>query len=186
MTVRETLIPGVKIIEPRLFPDGRGYFCETYSQRDFETQVAAGIMFVQDNESRSRRGVVRGLHFQAPPFAQAKLVRVVEGSIVDIALDIRVGSPTFGRHVAVELSADNHRQLFLPAGIAHGFAVTSEWATFLYKVDNFYAPQADGGISVADPQLGITWPFSLSEAILSDKDLRHPLFSQFISPFIYE
>lgn len=186
MTVIETSIPGVKILEPRLFPDGRGYFCETYSQRDFDAEVAPGIIFVQDNESRSRRGVVRGLHFQAPPFAQAKLVRVVEGRIVDIALDIRVGSPTYGRHVAVELSADNHRQLFLPAGIAHGFAVLSEWATFLYKVDNFYAPQADGGISVTDPQLGIEWPFSLSEAILSDKDLRHPVLSQFTSPFKYE
>lgn len=186
MTVTETSIPGVKILEPRLFPDGRGYFCETYSRRDFEAKVAPGIIFVQDNESRSRRGVVRGLHFQAPPFAQAKLVRVVEGRIVDIALDIRVGSPTYGRHVAVELSADNHRQLFLPAGIAHGFAVLSEWATFLYKVDNFYAPQADGGISVTDPLLGIEWPFSLSEAILSDKDLRHPVLSQFTSPFNYE
>ncbi len=185
MTVTDTIIPGVKIIEPRLFADRRGYFMETFSQRDFDRLVAPGVTFVQDNESRSSRGVVRGLHFQRPPYAQAKLVRVVEGSVIDVALDLRRGSPTFGRHVAVELSADNHRQLFLPAGIAHGFAVTSASALFIYKASDFYHPEAEGAVSILDPSLGIAWPIPLEEAILSDKDLNHPLLADFQSPFSY-
>ncbi len=186
MKVIATDLPGVKIIEPVVFPDSRGYFFEAYSLRDFESQVAKGIRFIQDNESRSRRGVVRGLHFQLPPHAQAKLVRVVEGSILDIAVDLRAGSPSFGRHVAVELSAENKRQLFLPEGMAHGFAVTSDWATILYKVDAQYAPEADSGISVLDASLGIEWPFPIAEAILSEKDKHRIDLSSFTTPFRYE
>lgn len=185
MNVIDTIIPGVKIIEPRLFADRRGYFMETFSQRDFDRLVARDITFVQDNESRSSRGVLRGLHFQRPPFAQAKLVRVVEGSVIDVALDLRRGSPTYGRHVAVELSAENHRQLYLPRGIAHGFAVTSPSATFIYKASEFYHPEAEGAVSILDTSLGIAWPFPLEEAILSDKDLRHPFLADFQSPFSY-
>lgn len=186
MTVIPTAIPGVMIIEPKLFPDNRGYFFEAYSQHDFDQSVAPGIRFVQDNESRSRKGVVRGLHFQLPPNAQAKLVRVVEGEIVDIALDVRAGSPTFGQHVAVSLTAENHRQLFLPAGMAHGFAVVSDMATILYKVDSPYAPESDSGISVLDPALGIEWPFPISEAILSQKDMARCNLASFVTPFHYE
>lgn len=186
MTVTDTIIPGVKIIDPVIHLDQRGYFFESYSERDFDRLVVPGIRFVQDNESCSHRGVMRGLHFQLPPHAQAKLVRVVEGSIVDVAVDMRVGSPTFGRHVAVELSADTHRQLFLPRGMAHGFAVTSEQATILYKVDAPYAPESDAGISLLDPSPGIAWPFPPSEAVLSAKDLNRPTFAQFSSPFRYE
>lgn len=186
MKVISTEIPGVVIIEPKVWPDNRGYFFEAYSQRDFNRLVAPDITFVQDNQSRSRRGVVRGLHFQLPPHAQAKLVRVVEGAVVDVAVDLRAGSPTFGHHVAVELSADNFRQLFLPAGMAHGFAVVSEVATILYKVDSPYAPEADSGISVLDPSLGIQWPFPIDQAILSEKDIHRAPLSSFSTPFIYE
>lgn len=181
-----TSIPGVMIIEPSVFPDSRGYFFESYSEREFSQKVCGGIRFVQDNESRSRRGVMRGLHFQLPPHAQAKLVRVVEGSVVDVAVDLRAGSPCYGRHVAVELSADNHRQLFLPRGMAHGFAVTSDMATILYKVDSPYAPEADSGISILDRSLGIVWPFDPSAAILSAKDMNRPDFSSFHTPFVYD
>lgn len=186
MTATETLLPGAFIIEPRIFPDGRGYFFESYSERDFNAAIGREVRFVQDNESRSRRGVVRGLHFQAPPSAQAKLVRVVEGTILDVAVDLRVGSPTFGRHIAVELSADSHRQLFLPRGLAHGFAVVSPFATLLYKVDAPYDPTADGGIDPFDPALEISWPVSRAEAILSAKDMGHPILSEFNSPFTYD
>lgn len=186
MRVIFTPIPGVKIIEPTVFPDSRGYFFEAYSRRDFERQVAPGIIFTQDNESRSRRGVIRGLHFQLPPHAQSKLVRVVEGQIMDIAVDLRAGSPTYGNYVTVVLSAENKRQLFLPAGMAHGFAVTSDWATILYKVDAQYVPEADSGISVLDPMLNIQWPFPIEEAILSDKDKTRINLSSFSTPFRYE
>lgn len=185
MTVYPTAIPGVMIIEPRLFPDSRGYFFEAYVEHDFHSLVCPEIRFVQDNESRSHHGVVRGLHFQLPPHSQAKLVRVVEGAIIDIALDMRAGSPTFGQHVAVELSAANHRQLFLPHGMAHGFAVTSESATILYKVDSPYAPEYDSGVSVLDDTLGIQWPFPISDAILSDKDRCRVAFADFATPFRY-
>lgn len=182
MNVIQTDIEGVVIIEPRVFTDSRGYFFESYSKREFDEKVGP-VDFVQDNESRSTRGVIRGLHFQLPPYTQAKLVRCVEGEVLDVAVDLRKDSPTYGRHVAVRLSSENHRQLFIPRGFAHGFAVLSESAVFQYKCDNFYAPQADGGISILDSTLGIDWQIPLSEAILSDKDTRHPLFADFTSPF---
>lgn len=174
MEVIKTDIDGVVIIEPRVFHDARGYFFESYSKREFDEKVRP-IDFVQDNESKSIRGVMRGLHFQAPPFTQSKLVRCVRGAVLDVAVDIRKGSPTYGRHVAVELTEDNHRMFFVPRGFAHGFAVLSDEAVFQYKCDNFYAPQADGGISIADPSLGIDWRIAPEEALLSDKDLHHAM-----------
>lgn len=185
MELITTTIPEVVILKPRVFNDSRGYFFESYSQRDFNQLLQRDIEFVQDNESRSSRGVMRGLHFQRPPFTQAKLVRCVEGAVLDVAVDIRRGSPTYGRHVAVELTAENHLQFFVPRGFAHGFAVLSETAVFQYKCDNYYAPQADGGISLLDTALGIDWRIDPSAAILSDKDTRHPLLEQFESPFVY-
>jgi len=184
MEVIKTDIEGVVIIKPRIFTDARGYFFESYSKRDFDAQVRP-IDFVQDNESCSSYGVMRGLHFQRPPFTQSKLVRCVRGRVLDVAVDIRKGSPTYGRHVAVELTEDNHLQFFVPRGFAHGFAVLSETAVFQYKCDNYYAPQADGGISIQDASLGIDWRIDPSRAILSDKDLRHALLRDFDSPFDY-
>lgn len=174
MNIIATAIEGVYIIEPRVFKDARGYFFESFSQREFEEKVAP-VAFVQDNESRSVRGVVRGLHFQSGEHAQAKLVRCTLGAVLDVAVDIRPNSPTYGLHVAVELTADNHRQLFLPRGMAHGFAVLSDEAVFQYKCDNYYAPQADGGISLFDTSLGIDWRTDLATAIISEKDRHHPL-----------
>lgn len=185
MELITTTIPEVVILKPRVFNDSRGYFFESYSQRDFNQLLQRDIEFVQDNESRSSRGVMRGLHFQRPPFTQAKLVRCVEGAVLDVAVDIRRGSPTYGRHVAVELTAENHLQFFVPRGFAHGFAVLSETAVFQYKCDNYYAPQADGGISLLDTALDIDWRIDPSAAVLSDKDTRHPLLEQFESPFVY-
>lgn len=182
MEVIKTDIEGVVIIEPRIFRDPRGYFFESYSKREFDEKVGP-VDFVQDNESCSTRGVMRGLHFQRPPFAQAKLVRCVKGAVIDVAVDIRKGSPTYGRHVAVELTEDNHRQFFIPHGFAHGFAVLSDIAVFQYKCDNYYHPEADGGISIIDTTLGIDWGIALSDAILSDKDQKHPLLKEFDSPF---
>lgn len=182
MEVIKTDIEGVVIIEPRLFNDSRGYFFESYSKREFDEKVRP-VDFVQDNESCSTRGVMRGLHFQRPPYTQSKLVRCVKGRVLDVAVDIRKGSPTYGRHVAVELSEENHRQFFVPRGFAHGFAVLSETAVFQYKCDNYYAPQADGGISIADDSLGINWRIDPSQAILSEKDMHHPLLCDFDSPF---
>lgn len=170
------------LLEPRVFTDPRGYFFESYSKREFDRLVAP-VEFVQDNESCSSYGVMRGLHFQRPPHAQAKLVRCVRGRVLDVAIDIRKGSPTFGRHVAVELSEENHRQFFIPRGFAHGFAVLSDTAVFQYKCDNYYCPEADGGISILDQSLGIDWMIQPERAILSDKDTRHPLFRDFDSPF---
>ena len=167
----KTPINGVVIIEPRIFKDARGYFFESFSRREFENAVGP-VDFVQDNESMSMRGVMRGLHFQRPPFTQAKLVRCVVGSVLDVAVDLRKGSATYGKHVAVELTADNHRQLFIPRGFAHGFAVLSDVAIFQYKCDNYYSPQADGGISIADDSLGINWRIDPSQAILSEKDMH--------------
>lgn len=184
MEVIKTDIEGVVIIEPRIFADSRGYFFESYSKREFDEKVRP-VDFVQDNESCSSYGVMRGLHFQAPPFTQSKLVRCVKGRVLDVAVDIRKGSPTYGQHVAVELSEDNHRQFFVPRGFAHGFAVLSDIAVFQYKCDNYYAPEADGGISIQDTSLGIDWLIDPSKAILSDKDLRHPLLKDFDSPFDY-
>lgn len=182
MEAIKTNIDGVFIIEPRVFNDARGYFFESYSERDFNTQVRE-IHFVQDNESKSSYGVMRGLHFQRPPFTQSKLVRCVKGAVLDVAVDIRKGSPTYGQHVAVELTEDNHRQFFVPRGFAHGFAVLSEEAVFQYKCDNFYHPEADGGISILDTSLGIDWRIPTDKAILSEKDTKHPLLADFDSPF---
>lgn len=184
MEVIKTDIEGPLIIEPKVFGDARGYFFESFSQREFDAKVGE-LRFVQDNESCSRRGVMRGLHFQMPPFTQAKLVRCVRGAVLDVAVDIRLGSPTYGRHVAVELTEDNHRQFFVPKGFAHGFSVLSEVAVFQYKCDEFYHPEADAGISILDESLGIDWRIPLEEAVLSEKDTRHPLLSGFESPFVY-
>lgn len=182
MNIIKTALEGVVIIEPRIFEDPRGYFFESFSERDFNAQVRE-VRFVQDNESMSGYGVMRGLHFQRPPFTQSKLVRCVKGAVLDVAVDIRKGSPTYGQHVAVELTEDNHRQFFVPRGFAHGFAVLSDTAIFQYKCDNFYAPQADGGISILDDSLGIDWRIPTDKAILSEKDTKHPLLKDFDSPF---
>lgn len=184
MEVIKTALDGVVIIEPRVFKDARGYFFESFSQREFDEKVRP-VQFVQDNESMSTYGVMRGLHFQRPPFTQSKLVRCVKGRVLDVAVDIRKGSPTFGQHVAVELTEENHRQLFIPRGFAHGFAVLSDVAVFQYKCDNFYAPQADGGISILDDNLGIDWQIPMDEAILSEKDINHSCLKEFDSPFDY-
>ncbi|MBR4192270.1 MAG: dTDP-4-dehydrorhamnose 3,5-epimerase [Prevotella sp.] len=181
MEVIKTAIEGPVIIEPRIFKDSRGYFFESFSQREFDEKVAK-ITFVQDNESKSSYGVMRGLHFQRPPFTQSKIVRCVLGKVLDVAVDIRKGSPTYGQHVAVELSEDNHRQFFIPKGFAHGFAVLSETAVFQYKCDEFYHPEADAGISILDDSLGIDWRIK-DNVILSDKDTKHPLLKDFDSPF---
>ena len=182
MEVIKTTIDGVVIIEPRIFEDARGYFFESFSQREFNEKVHP-ITFVQDNESKSSYGVMRGLHFQRPPFTQSKLVRCVKGAVLDVAVDIRKGSPTYGQHVAVELTEDNHRQFFIPKGFAHGFAVLSYTAVFQYKCDEFYHPESDGGISILDDSLGIDWSIPMDKAILSEKDTKHPIFKDFNSPF---
>ncbi len=174
MNVIETAIPGVVIIEPRVFEDARGYFFESFNQREFEEKVGP-ICFVQDNESKSSYGVVRGLHFQKGEHAQSKLVRVVKGAVLDVAVDIRKGSPTFGKWVSVELTEENHRQCFIPKGFAHGFSVLSEEVIFLYKCDNFYAPQSEGAIAWDDPDLNIDWRIPADKIILSAKDSKHPL-----------
>ena len=184
MKVIKTKIERVVIIEPKVFKDTRGYFFESFSQKDFEEQVCK-INFVQDNESMSSYGVMRGLHFQCPPYTQSKLVRCVKGCVLDVAVDIRKGSPTYGQHVAVELTEDNHRQFFIPRGFAHGFAVLSDIAVFQYKCDNFYAPEADGGINIKDESLNIDWQIPMSSAILSEKDLKHVCLKDFDSPFDY-
>lgn len=182
MDVIKTEIEGVVIIEPRVFKDSKGFFFESFSQREFDEKVRP-ITFVQDNESMSSFGVMRGLHFQRPPYTQSKLVRCVRGAVLDVAVDIRKGSPTYGKHVAVELTAENHRQFFVPRGFAHGFAVLSETAIFQYKCDNFYTPQADDGLSIMDDSLGIDWRIPVDKAILSEKDTKHCLLSYFDSPF---
>ena len=210
MQIIKTPIDGVVIIEPKVFKDARGYFFESFSQREFEEKVRK-INFVQDNESMSSYGVMRGLHFQAPPFTQSKLVRCVKGAVLDVAVDIRKGSPTYGQHVACllcgndmdneesqkklslssSLSCDTiasaiHRQFFVPRGFAHGFAVLSETAVFQYKCDNFYAPQADGGISIKDESLGIDWRIPVEKALLSEKDTLHACLKDFDTPFSFD
>ena len=182
MNIIKTKIEGLVVIEPRIFEDSRGYFFESFSQREFDEKVAP-ITFVQDNESKSSYGVMRGLHFQRPPYTQSKLVRCVKGAVLDVAVDIRKGSPTYGQHVAVELTEDNHRQFFISKGFAHGFAVLSETAVFQYKCDEFYHPEADAGISILDDSLKIDWRIPTDKAILSDKDTKHPLLKDFDSPF---
>ena len=184
MRIIDTEIPGLKILEPRVLTDARGYFFESYSMRLFDEKVAE-VDFVQDNESCSSYGVIRGLHFQRPPFCQAKLVRCVKGRVLDVAVDLRKGSPTYGHHVAVELSEDNHLQFFIPHGFAHGFSVLSDTAIFQYKCDDYYHPEAEGGISLLDPELAIDWKIAPEEAILSEKDTKHPLLKDFESPFDY-
>ena len=174
MNIIKTGIDGLLIIEPRVFTDSRGYFFESWSQRDFDAAVAP-VRFVQDNESSSVYGVVRGLHFQRPPYTQAKLVRCVSGKVLDVAVDLRRGSPTYMQHVSVELSGENHRMFFIPKGFAHGFAVLSETAVFQYKCDEFYHPEADAGIQMNDPRLGIDWRIPEDKQIRSEKDLRLPL-----------
>ena len=183
MEVIKTVLDGVVVIEPRLFEDTRGYFFESFSQREFDEKVGK-VVFVQDNESKSSYGVMRGLHFQRPPYTQSKLVRCVKGAVLDVAVDIRQGSPTYGQHVAVELTDDNHRQIFIPKGFAHGFAVLSETAVFQYKCDEFYHPEAEGGINILDNSLGIDWRIPVNRAILSEKDTRHVFFKDFDSPFV--
>ena len=181
--VKKTDIEGVLIIEPKVFGDARGYFLESFNAKEFAEKTGLSINFVQDNESMSSYGVMRGLHFQRPPFTQSKLVRCVKGAVLDVAVDIRKGSPTYGQHVAVELTEDNHRQFFVPRGFAHGFAVLSDTAVFQYKCDNFYAPQADGGIGILDDSLGIDWKIPTDKALLSEKDTKHALLKDFDSPF---
>lgn len=184
MDIIKTTIEGVVILKPQIFKDSRGYFFESFSLREFEKKVRK-VNFVQDNESMSTYGVMRGLHFQRPPFAQSKLVRCVKGIVLDVAVDIRKGSPTYGQHVAVELSEENHLQFFIPRGFAHGFVVLSETAIFQYKCDNFYAPEADGGISIKDDSLDINWLIPTENAILSEKDIKHLCLKDFDSPFEY-
>ena len=187
INVIKTEIDGVVIIEPKVFGDARGYFFESFSERDFNEAMTPilghGIKFVQDNESMSSYGVMRGLHFQTMPYTQSKLVRCVKGAVLDVAVDIRKGSPTYGQHVAVELTEDNHRQFFVPRGFAHGFAVLSETAVFQYKCDNFYAPANDGGVSIVDDSLGIDWRIPVEKALLSEKDTKHDMLKDFDSPF---
>lgn len=187
INVIKTEIDGVVIIEPKVFGDARGYFFESFSERDFNEAMTPilghGIKFVQDNESMSSYGVMRGLHFQTMPYTQSKLVRCVKGAVLDVAVDIRKGSPTYGKHVAVELTEDNHRQFFVPRGFAHGFAVLSETAVFQYRCDNFYAPANDGGVSIVDESLGIDWRIPVEKALLSEKDTKHALLKDFVSPF---
>ena len=187
MEIIETAIKGVFIIEPRVFRDARGYFFESFSQREFDEKVTPilghGIHFVQDNESMSSYGVMRGLHYQRMPYTQSKLVRCVKGAVLDVAVDIRNGSPTFGQHVAVELTEENHRQFFIPRGFAHGFAVLSETAIFQYKCDEFYHPEADGGINIKDETLGIDRRIPTGKAILSEKDTKHAILSKAVLDF---
>lgn len=187
MEVIRTSIDGVLIIEPKVFGDKRGYFFESFSQREFVEKVTPilgyTISFVQDNESMSTYGVMRGLHFQRPPYTQSKLVRCVKGIVLDVAVDIRKESKTYGHHVAVELTEENHRQLFVPRGFAHGFAVLSETAIFQYKCDEFYHPESDGGINILDDSLGIDWRIPIEKANLSEKDTKHVLLKDFDSPF---
>lgn len=178
MNILRTDIEGVLIIEPTVHGDSRGYFMESFSERDFAAQTGLEVRFVQDNESRSRRGVLRGLHFQREPHAQAKLVRVVSGRVLDVAVDIRPESPTFGKYVAVELSGTNHRQLFIPKGFAHGYVVLEDDTVFQYKCDEFYHPESEDGIAWNDPQIAIQWPLAESEIILSEKDSNRPTLSE--------
>lgn len=184
MNVCHTEIEGVFIIEPRVFGDARGYFFESFNAAEFEQKTGVKTLFVQDNESKSKYGVLRGLHFQKGEHAQSKLVRVVSGRVLDVAVDIRKGSPTFGRYVAVELSAENHRQLFVPRGFAHGFAVLSDEAVFQYKCDNLYAPQAEGAIAWNDPQIAIDWQIPAEDVLLSDKDKCHPTLAE--APWLFD
>lgn len=182
MNIIKTNIEGVLILEPKVYGDSRGYFMETWSYRDF-LPIIGDVHFVQDNQSRSSRGVIRGLHFQKPPYSQAKLVRVVEGAVLDVAVDLRKGSPTYGKYTAVELTEENKRQLFIPRGFAHGFTVLSDFAAFTYKCDNYFEPASEGGIAYDDPDINIDWRLDGVEPILSERDKAHPRLKDFQSPF---
>lgn len=184
MEVVNTAIEGVYIIEPRVFGDARGYFFESFNEREFAEKIGKSVRFVQDNESLSCYGVLRGLHFQQPPYAQSKLVRVVKGMVLDVAVDIRKGSPTYGRYVSVELSAENHRQIFIPKGFAHGFSVLSDEVIFQYKCDEFYHPESEGALAWDDPDLAIDWRLPADKVLLSEKDKHHQSFRTFQTPFV--
>lgn len=178
-------IPEILLIKPTVFGDERGYFMETFHKKNFEAAVGYAVNFVQDNESKSTKGVLRGLHFQRTPYAQSKLVRVIEGRVLDVAVDIRKGSPTFGQHVAVELSSDNKHQLFIPRGFAHAFVVLSDSAIFAYKVDNYYSPESDAGLAYDDATLNIGWQLPIEQLVLSEKDKKQPSLSMLKSGFEY-
>lgn len=182
MNIIQTPIEGLLVIEPRVFKDARGYFIETYNEQRYH-EAGIDAVFVQDNQSCSSYGVVRGLHFQLPPYSQAKLVTCTLGRVLDVAVDLRKDSKTYGRWFATELSEDNHRQFFIPRGFAHGFSVLSEKAVFAYKCDNLYHPEAEGGLLLSDPTLNIDWQVPADKRIISEKDTKHPLFSEFSSPF---
>lgn len=179
MKIRETGIDGLIVIEPDVYGDSRGYFMESFSEKKFRELTGIEVTFVQDNESKSSYGVVRGLHFQRAPYAQSKLVRVVSGRVLDVAVDLRQGSETFGKHFSIELSGDNHLQMFIPKGFAHGFAVLSEEAVFQYKCDEYYAPESEGSIAWNDPDLAIDWHISQDDVRVSDKDRRSPGFNDY-------
>lgn len=185
MNIIKTEIDGLLIIEPNVFGDERGYFFESFNARVFKEKTGVEVNFVQDNESKSRYGVLRGLHFQLPPYTQSKLVRVVKGRVLDVAVDIRKGSPTYGKYVSCEMSEDNKRQFFVPKGFAHGFCVLSEEAVFQYKCDDFYHPESEGAIAWNDPGIDIQWPIAADEVILSEKDMHHPCLKEFESPFVF-
>ena len=183
MEVIKTGIEGVFVIEPKIFGDARGYFFESFNAKGFKEKTGVDVTFVQDNESKSRYGVLRGMHFQLPPYTQSKLVRVVKGKVLDVVVDIRKGSPTYGKYEMCELTEENHRQFFVPKGMAHGFAVLSDEAIFQYKCDDFYHPEAEGAIAWNDPDIAIKWPIQAIDVILSEKDKHHPCLKDFESPF---
>lgn len=181
MKIKETYIPGLLVVEPQVYGDSRGYFFESFNAAKFAEQTGIDTQFVQDNESRSSYGVVRGLHMQLPPHAQAKLVRVVEGRVLDVAVDLRKDSPTFGKHFAIELTGENHLQVYIPKGFAHGFSVLSETAVFQYKCDGYYAPASEAALAWNDPDLAIDWKLPIEAVVLSDKDRNHPSLKEFIA-----
>lgn len=183
INVLKTGIEGVFVIEPKVFGDERGYFLESFNAKEFKEKTGIDVTFVQDNESKSRYGVLRGMHFQLPPYTQSKLVRVVNGKVLDVVVDIRKGSPTYGKYEMCELTEENHRQFFVPKGMAHGFAVLSEEAIFQYKCDEFYHPEAEGAIAWNDPDIAIQWPIDDQDVLLSEKDKHHPFLKDFESPF---
>ena len=185
MNVVQTSIPGVFIIEPKVFGDNRGYFFESFNAKEFAEKTGLDVTFVQDNESKSKYGVLRGMHFQLPPYTQSKLVRVVKGKVLDVVVDIRKGSPTYGKYEMCELTEENHRQFFVPKGMAHGFCVLSEEAIFQYKCDDFYHPEAEGAIAWDDLDIAIEWPIAKADVILSEKDKHHPQLKHFDTPFNY-
>lgn len=186
INVIQTSIPGVLIIEPKVFGDERGYFMESFNAREFAEKTGIEVTFVQDNESKSHYGVLRGMHFQLPPYTQSKLVRVVKGKVLDVVVDIRKGSPTYGKYEMCELSEGNHRQFYVPKGLAHGFAVMSDEAIFQYKCDAFYHPEAEGAIAWDDPDLNIQWHVPVEDVVLSEKDRHHMRLKDFESPFVFD